>query len=118
KIEKQSFRAAKIINNLLNFARSGTSEFEPLDVNKMVLDVLSLFDPQLEGAPIEVGRELSEGLPSVRGNENRLQQVFFNLVLNARDAMPSGGWVRLRARAAEDSGVCGGSDNRQCDASE
>ncbi len=110
KIEKQSFRAAKIINNLLNFARSGTSEFETLDVNKILLDVLSLVDHQLEGARIKVRRELTEHLPSVRGNENRLQQVFFNLVLNARDAMPRGGWLTLRTRADDDAVIAEVSD--------
>jgi two-component system NtrC family sensor kinase len=110
KIEKQSFRAAKIINNLLNFARSGTSEFETLDVNKILLDVLSLVDHQLEGARIKVRRELAEHLPSVRGNENRLQQVFFNLVLNARDAMPRGGWLTLRTRADDDAVIAEVSD--------
>jgi signal transduction histidine kinase len=110
KIETQSFRAAKIINNLLNFARSGTSEFETLDVNKILLDVLSLVDHQLEGAHIKVRRELADTLPSVRGNENRLQQVFFNLILNARDAMPRGGWLTLRTRADEDAVVAEISD--------
>ena len=105
KIEKQSFRAAKIVNNLLNFARSGTSEFETLDVNKILQDVLSLVDHQLDASRIKVRRELADRLPPVRGNENRLQQVFFNLVLNARDAMPSGGWLTLRTRADEDAVV-------------
>jgi PAS domain S-box-containing protein len=105
KIEKQTFRAAKIINNLLNFARSGGAEFETLDVNKLILDVLSLVEHQLEGAHIKVRKELSGDLPPVRGNENRLQQVFFNLVLNARDAMPRGGWLTVATRADEDAVV-------------
>jgi PAS domain S-box-containing protein len=105
KIEKQTFRAAKIINNLLNFARSGGAEFETLDVNKLILDVLSLVEHQLEGARIKVRRELAGDLPPVRGNENRLQQVFFNLVLNARDAMPKGGWLTLATRADDDAVV-------------
>ncbi len=105
KIEKQTFRAAKIINNLLNFSRSGTSEFEALDVNKVLLDVLSLVEHQLDNARIKVRRELCDDLPSVRGNENRLQQVFFNLILNARDAMPSGGWLTLATRVDDESVV-------------
>src|SRR5262249_22505993 len=48
KIEKQTFRAAKIINNLLNFARSGGAEMEPLQVHKILDDVLSLVEHQLE----------------------------------------------------------------------
>ena len=103
KIEKQAFRAAKIINNLLNFSRSGSGELEPLDVNKLVLDVLSLLEHQLDGARIKVRKELAEMLPEVRGNENRLQQVFFNLILNAKDAMPRGGWLTLATRADDEA---------------
>ncbi len=105
KIEKQTFRAAKIINNLLNFARSSTAEFELLDANKTLLEVLSLLEHQLEKTRIRVVKELGEDLPSIRGNENRLQQVFFNLVLNARDAMPKGGWLTLRSYADDDTVV-------------
>jgi two-component system NtrC family sensor kinase len=102
KIEKQTFRAAKIVNSLLNFARSGTGELQPLDINKVLLDVLSLLEHQLEKARIMVRRELADELPPVRGNESRLQQVFFNLVMNARDAMPSGGWLTLRTSLSDD----------------
>jgi hypothetical protein len=98
KIEKQTFRAAKIINNLLNFSRSGGAE-----VNKVLLDVLSLLEHQLEKNRVKVLKEFAEDLLPVRGNENRLQQVFFNLILNARDAMPSGGWLTLATRADEDT---------------
>jgi PAS domain S-box-containing protein len=105
KIEKQTFRAAKIINGLLNFSRSGSAEMERLDINKVTLDVLSLVEHQLEGAKIRVRKELGANLPAVRGNENRLQQVFFNLVLNARDAMPRGGWLTLATSADEDTVV-------------
>jgi PAS domain S-box-containing protein len=105
KIEKQTFRAAKIINNLLNFSRAGGAEVETLDVNKVLLDVLSLIEHQLEGSHIKVRKELAAQLPPVRGNENRLQQVFFNLVLNARDAMPRGGWLTLITHADDDAVV-------------
>ncbi len=105
KIEKQSFRAAKIINGLLNFSRSSGTEFEQVDVNKVLADVLALVEHQLDGSRIRVRRELAESLPPVRGNENRIQQVFFNLILNARDAMPSGGWLTLRTHADEETVV-------------
>ena len=104
KIEKQTFRAAKIVNNLLNFSRASKAEFENLDTNKVLLDVLSLLEHQLERGRIKVRKELSD-LPLVRGNENRLQQVFFNLILNARDAMPKGGWLTLATRAEDDAVV-------------
>ena len=105
KIEKQSFRAAKIINGLLNFSRSSGTEFDRVDVNKVLADVLSLVEHQLEGSKIRVRRELAPRVPLVRGNENRIQQVFFNLILNARDAMPSGGWLTLHTYADADTVV-------------
>jgi len=103
KIETQAFRASKIINSLLNFSRSSGAELEPLDANKIVMDVLSLLEHQLQTAHVKVRKELSLRLPQVRGNENRLQQVFFNLFLNAKDAMPKGGWLTLVTRADEDT---------------
>jgi hypothetical protein len=105
KIEKQSFRAAKIINSLLNFSRSGGAEFERMDLNKTLLDVLSLLEHQLTGSRIRVRRELATNMPPIRGNENGIQQVFFNLILNARDAMPRGGWLTLVTYAEGDTAV-------------
>jgi PAS domain S-box-containing protein len=105
KIEKQSFRAAKIINSLLNFSRSSGTEFEQMDVNKALVDVLSLLEHQLTGSRIRIRRELDADLPPIRGNENRLQQVLFNLILNARDAMPRGGWLTLATYADDDTVV-------------
>ena len=62
--------------------------------------MLSLLEHQLDGAQHQ-GAHASwpSACPPVRGNENRLQQVFFNLILNARDAMPRGGWLTLATRA-------------------
>ena len=102
KIEKQTFRAAKIINNLLNFSRAGSADLGPIDVNRVLGDVLSLVEHQLDAAHIKVRRELHAELPPVRGNENKIQQVFFNLVLNARDAMPRGGWLTVKTDADQD----------------
>ncbi|MBP6702440.1 MAG: PAS domain-containing protein [Vicinamibacteria bacterium] len=96
KIEKQTFRGARIVSNLLNFARAGGSDDASLDLTKVVGDVLSLVEHQLEGAKVRVIKELAPDLPAVVGSENKIQQVLFNLILNARDAMPSGGWLTLK----------------------
>ncbi len=76
-----------------------------MDVNKALVDVLSLVEHQLSGSRIRVRRELASDLPPIRGNENRVQQVFFNLILNARDAMPRGGWLTLVTYADADTVV-------------
>jgi len=87
KIAKQTFRASEIVNSLLNFSRTSSAEFEALDLNRLVRETLSLLEHQFEKQGITVETELDEALPAVRGNGGKLQQVFLNLLLNARDAM-------------------------------
>jgi len=105
KIERQTFRAAKIVNGLLNLARPGSPGGEPMpvDLNAVINDVLSLLEHQLRVAKIQVRRDLASPAPVVFGYEFKLQQVFLNLFLNARDAMPKGGWLSIATRV--DGGV-------------
>jgi two-component system, NtrC family, sensor kinase len=98
KIERQTFRAAKIVNSLLTLSRpaaAGSTERAPVDINAVVNDVLSLLEHQFEMSSIKVRRELSTSGAVVLGTEHKLQQVFLNLFLNARDAMPKGGWLSI-----------------------
>ncbi|HEX9233385.1 MAG TPA: ATP-binding protein, partial [Candidatus Acidoferrum sp.] len=99
KIVKQTFRASEIVNNLLNFSRTGAAEIANVDVNHVVEETLSLVSHPLKTAQIQVVKNLGDGLPAVRGSANKLQQVFLNLFLNARDAMPSGGILEVRTSA-------------------
>jgi PAS domain S-box-containing protein len=96
KIEKQTFRAAEIVNGLLNFARMNGSEFQDLDVNRLIQESLSLLDHQMRQTHIKIETALDTSLPAVYGNSGKLQQVFINLFLNARDAMSSGGELKIR----------------------
>ena len=101
KIEKQTFRAARIVNGLLNLSRPATvdtSEQAIVDLNEVIADVLSLLEHQFEKGSIKVRRALHDGPAHVVGYEFKLQQVFLNLFLNARDAMPSGGWLAIATR--------------------
>ncbi len=99
KIVKQTFRASEIVNNLLNFSRTGAAELANIDVNKVVEETLSLVAHPLKTSQIQVVKNLGDALPSVRGSANKLQQVFLNLFLNARDAMPSGGMLEVKTAA-------------------
>jgi PAS domain S-box-containing protein len=100
KIERQTFRAAKIVNGLLTLSRPGTpgNDRTIVDLNTVVADVFSLLEHQLAAGRIKVRRELSSMPVPVFGIEHQLQQVFLNLLLNARDAMPSGGWLTVATR--------------------
>ena len=103
KIEKQTFRAAKIVNGLLNLARPAQVESGPVDVNAVINDVLSLLEHQLRTGSIQVRKEVAAVSPVVQGLEYKLQQVFLNLFLNARDAMPKGGWLTVVTRAGRET---------------
>ena len=102
KIEKQTFRASQIVNNLLNFSRQETGEFRPVDVNDVVNETLALAEIQLRKRKINIVTDLADDLRSVHGDPIKLQQVLMNLVLNARDAMPQGGKLQIATRQRGD----------------
>jgi len=99
KIVKQTFRASEIANNLLNFSRTGASEFAEVNLNAVVEETLSLVSHPFKTARVNVIKTLQGDLPPVLGSNNRLQQVFLNLFMNARDAMPNGGMLEVRTAA-------------------
>jgi PAS domain S-box-containing protein len=105
KIERQTFRAAKIVNGLLNLARPAQVDSGPCDINAVINDVLSLLEHQFRTGSIQVRKELAAAAPVVQGIEHKLQQVFLNLFLNARDAMPKGGWLTIVTREDQDGAV-------------
>jgi signal transduction histidine kinase len=97
KITKQTFRASEIVNGLLNFSRTGGAEFTEIDLSKIISDTVTLLEHQLRSAKIKVERN-TDDLPFIFGNAGKLQQVFLNLFLNAKDAMPQGGTLRINSR--------------------
>jgi PAS domain S-box-containing protein len=103
KIIKQTFRASEIVNNLLNFSRTSGTEFGEVNLNKVIRDTLALLEHQFKTAHVKVQEEMCESLPFIHGNAGKLQQVFLNLFLNAKDAMPDGG--TLLVRTANGNGV-------------
>jgi PAS domain S-box-containing protein len=105
KIERQTFRAAKIVNGLLSLSRPATaagSDVGPLDINTVITDVLSLLEHQLQLHHVTIRRDLSATQVVVLGMEHKLQQVFLNLFLNAKDAMPKGGWLSVATRVDDE----------------
>jgi signal transduction histidine kinase len=104
KIAKQTFRASEIVNSLLNFSRTSTTAFDEVNLNRIIQETLSLLDHQFQKAGIQVHARLDPVLPGVHGNSGKLQQVFLNLFLNARDAMESGGSLEVTTWA-EDGGA-------------
>jgi signal transduction histidine kinase len=103
KIHTQTLRASGIVNNLLNFSRTGDTQFRDVDINRVLDDTLQLLEPQLRSSKLEIVRHYGEELPAAYGNASKLQQVFMNLALNARDAMPAGGRLTITTRVVDTS---------------
>jgi PAS domain S-box-containing protein len=106
KVRRQADRASDIVNNLLNFSRTGgATEYTELSINQVMDDTLQLLEPQLRRSQIEIVRAYDPQLPRAFGNAVKLQQVFTNLILNARDAIPEGGRITLFTASTDDETI-------------
>ncbi len=95
KIEVQTDRVARIIKNLLTFARSpAEAAFHRVDLKESLEEIVSLIDYKLRTLNIELEMRL-QPVPPLYAQGERLQQVFINIILNALDAMPAGGRLTI-----------------------
>lgn len=90
-ITEQVERAVRIIKHLRNFGRKTDFELYPVHLNEPIQDVFTILGRQLEVHNIDVTLDLDDDLPEILSDKNRLEQVFLNLVINARDAMEEKG---------------------------
>lgn len=111
KIESQSVRASRIANSLLKFSKGESSDLEQLNINDVLEDTLSLFESQVIGKKIEIRKRLVTELPPISGNRSKLQQVFLNILMNSRDALPSEGQIQLESKLEDERVVVKISDN-------
>lgn len=101
KVERQTFRAARIVNNLLDFARKRSDERAPLDLVPVVEEALDLLADRRSRRAVALELRLPGEPLRVLGNDGELQQVITNLALNAIDAMDGGGTLTVEARAMD-----------------
>jgi PAS domain S-box-containing protein len=95
RIIRQTEQCRQIIKGMLNFARPQSRERGPVALNEAVHETVYLMEKNLKVAGVEVNLE-ADGATEVLGNRNELDQVFFNLLVNAVDAMPEGGRIDVR----------------------
>jgi PAS domain S-box-containing protein len=107
-IRKCNDRIARIVDHLRDFSRQKAPEFQEIDVNQPVENALLITGQQLLDHGISIVRKLSADLPKILGDPNQLEQVFLNLISNARDAMENATGARkelmIASRLAQDGG--------------
>jgi CheY-like chemotaxis protein len=100
-IRRAAERATELCRQLLIFSRREEIDPKPLDLNEVVRETERLLDRTL-GEHVELSVELAPGLPNVLGDPGQIEQVLVNLAVNARDAMPEGGRLRIETAAFDD----------------
>jgi PAS domain S-box-containing protein len=103
-ISGQVDRAAKIIGQMRELTRKSERSFDKVSVDRIVEETTEFLMPQFKLSGVEVRLALSGALPEVMGDRTRLEQVFLNLLTNARQAMEDSATRRLSIRTYEDAG--------------
>lgn len=94
-VESEAHRCQAIVQTLLQFGRRKKEEMVAMDVNKAIEAALLIAKFHIKKTHIEIKQQLSSGLPAIMADANQLQQVFLNLIINARDAMEKNGGTLL-----------------------
>lgn len=107
KMQRQTDRASNIVSNLLNFSRIGSvTESAEVNINRLLDDTLQLLEPQIRKSNIEIVKDYSDEVLPIFGNAGKLQQIFTNLLINARDAMVAGsGRITLRTDLVDEDEI-------------
>lgn len=93
----ETLRCRKIVKGLLDFARQTKPQKQKLDLNKVAADVIALVRNQASFQNISIDADLDPQIPSVLADADQMRQVVLNIILNAADAMPQGGKIRVRS---------------------
>ena len=100
-IVREVDRLTAITEEYLRFARLPKPQIQRADLNDTVRDLLDFVRPELEASGVRVAVSLSPELPRVLADVAQLRQLLLNLLRNAREAMPSGGSLRVATRGGE-----------------
>lgn len=98
-MEGEINRVSRIVRGLLDFARQREPQFERLNVNEIIEDTLIITEHQLHRFhEIKIEKDLLSDIPDIFGDKAQLQQVFINLIINASQAMPQGGILKINTK--------------------
>jgi len=94
-MERETARVGRTVKNLLDFTRPKEPEIIYVDIDEVIEQSLLLLEDPLRVGDIEVQRECTNRIPKIMGDFGQLQQVFMNIMLNACQAMPTGGKLTI-----------------------
>jgi len=103
-IEREVRRSNEIVVDWLNLCLPATTAARPTQINEVIEEVTSLIEHQLSLQNIETRRACQENLPEVMVNPNEMKHVLINMILNAQDAMPQGGSLKIETRMKDKNG--------------
>jgi two-component system NtrC family sensor kinase len=102
-VMKQTNRAGRIVKDLLEFARQSEPEMRVLNINDILRKAITITTHPAELQNIRLATNLASELPDIKGDSDKLQQVFVNIIVNAIHAMPEGGELNFDTRISDDS---------------
>jgi two-component system NtrC family sensor kinase len=102
-IFSQVERASNTVANLLDFTHRDQDSFEKVGLRNVLERTIKLIANEIRLSQVQLHVDCDANLPPIMGNQDNLQQVFLNLFINALQAMPDGGTLRVRAYAENDS---------------
>ncbi len=93
----QTDRASQVVKNLLEFSRTARPDLSLLDLREVIERTLTLIKNQTKVARVRIETDIAPQMPAIRGKRQDLQQALVNILLNAIQAMPQGGDIKIRA---------------------
>lgn len=102
-VTDETARVGRIVSDLLSFSRRSKPQRSPANLNQIVVNTISLITHKLELSSIQLDLVLGENVHEVSCDASQMQQVVINLVMNAAEAMSSGGRVGVRTRANDEA---------------
>ncbi|NVM21056.1 MAG: hypothetical protein HWN68_04690 [Desulfobacterales bacterium] len=100
KINKLAHRCKIIVQGLLDFAHQENPRLKPVQINRILLDLIGFLEEHVLLRKISIHTHFDSALPKVLGDENKLEQVFINLIINAAQSMNGSGILTLRTELA------------------
>ncbi len=100
-IVNETIRCREIVKRLLDFARQTKPQKSLTNINNLIDNIVLLVRNQTSFKNVNIERNLSEDIPEIMADKDQIQQVFINFILNASDAMPNGGEIKISTRVIE-----------------